>query len=129
MRRVAFASSAVIIFWLAVMAVGRAQQPAPLVGAPDPRVGLKAGFRDAGVASLNMVLVSTLPKPDGFFDPGQPAGVASPPEGAAAASAGSAAPPSMPPSAPGAGLALRELGPRVQGHASLHGELPRLQHL
>ena len=106
MRRVAFASSAVIIFWLAVMAVGSAQQPAPLVGAPDPRVGLKAGFRDAGVASLNMVLVSTLPKPDGFFDPGQPAGVASPPEGAAAAGVRSAAPPSMPASAPADGLAF-----------------------
>ena len=129
MRRVAFASSAVIIFWLAVMAVGSAQQPAPLLGAPDPRVGLKAGFRDAGVASLNMVLVSTLPKPDGFFDPGQPAGVASPPEGAAAAGVGSAAPPSMPAVGARRRSGLRELGPRVQGHASFHGELPRLQHL
>ncbi|MDP7403096.1 MAG: DUF305 domain-containing protein, partial [Gammaproteobacteria bacterium] len=32
----------------------------------DPRVGLAAGFRDAGEASLNMQLVATLPKPAGF---------------------------------------------------------------
>ena len=41
----------------------------------DPRVGLKAGFRDAGEAVLNLELVATLPKPDGFFDPHLPAGV------------------------------------------------------
>ena len=33
----------------------------------DPRVGLAAGFRDAGEASLNMQLVATLPKPAGFL--------------------------------------------------------------
>lgn len=42
---------------------------------PDPRVGLAAGFRDAGEASLNMTLVATLPKPAGFFDPDNPAGL------------------------------------------------------
>ena len=43
---------------------------AMLVGfASDPRVGLTAGFYDAGEASLNMELVTTLPKPDGFYDP------------------------------------------------------------
>lgn len=42
---------------------------------PDPRVGLAAGFRDAGEASLNMTLVATLPKPAGFFDPENPAGL------------------------------------------------------
>ncbi|MGB0702888.1 MAG: DUF305 domain-containing protein [Pseudohongiellaceae bacterium] len=41
----------------------------------DPRVGLAAGFRDAGEASLNMQLVSTLPKPAGFFDPERPSGL------------------------------------------------------
>ena len=40
----------------------------------DPRVGLKPGFKDAGVAARNMELVSSLPKPAGFFDPKQPAG-------------------------------------------------------
>ena len=44
---------------------------------PDPRVGLAAGFRDAGEALLNMNLVVALPKPDGFFDPENPEGRAS----------------------------------------------------
>jgi uncharacterized protein (DUF305 family) len=35
---------------------------------PDPRVGLAAGFRDAGEASLNMEVVASLPKPAGFFE-------------------------------------------------------------
>ena len=35
----------------------------------DPRSALSAGFRDAGQAQLNLALVASLPKPDGFFDP------------------------------------------------------------
>ena len=35
---------------------------------PDPRVGLKPGLTDAGVAAKNMDLVATLPKPRGFFE-------------------------------------------------------------
>ena len=42
---------------------------------PDPRVNLSAGFDDAGQASLNMQLIATLPKPDGFFDPDNPQGL------------------------------------------------------
>lgn len=42
---------------------------------PDPRVNLKAGFNDAGQASLNMQLVVAIPKPDGFFDPANPSGL------------------------------------------------------
>jgi uncharacterized protein (DUF305 family) len=41
---------------------------------PDPRVGLAAGFRDAGEAISNLELVAALPKPPGFFDPEHPAG-------------------------------------------------------
>src|SRR5688572_2724682 len=55
-----------------------AQDPAPAL--PDPRVNLKAGFRDAGVAARNVELVASLPKPEGFFDPKAPAGHVSPPE-------------------------------------------------
>jgi hypothetical protein len=51
-----------------------------VVGAEDPRVGLKPGFRDAGVASRNMELVSTSPRPQGFFDVNQPAGEPTTPE-------------------------------------------------
>ena len=40
---------------------------------PDPRVGLAVGFRDAGSAIWNMSLLTSLPKPEGFFDPENPA--------------------------------------------------------
>jgi hypothetical protein len=57
---------------------GRAQErPA---ASSDPRVGLKAGVRDAGVALRNMELVATLPRPEGFFDPKAPAGTPTGPE-------------------------------------------------
>lgn len=42
---------------------------------PDPRTNLKAGFRDAGEAAMNMQLVASLPKPAGFFDPNNPEGL------------------------------------------------------
>ena len=41
---------------------------------PDPRATLAAGFRSARDAVLNLELVATLPKPDGFYDPEAPAG-------------------------------------------------------
>lgn len=47
-----------------------------LVGlSDDPRAGLAPGFRDAGEAILNMRLLASLPKPAGFFDPENPAGL------------------------------------------------------
>jgi uncharacterized protein (DUF305 family) len=42
---------------------------------PDPRVGLSAGIFDAGEALWNMQLLAALPKPDGFFDPENAAGL------------------------------------------------------
>ena len=44
----------------------------------DPRAALAAGFEDAGQAIKNLELVVSLPKPAGFFDPANPAGL--PPE-------------------------------------------------
>ena len=41
---------------------------------PDPRVQLASGFDDAGQALWNMALVTTMPKPAGFYDPHNPAG-------------------------------------------------------
>ncbi len=41
----------------------------------DPRATLKAGFADAGEAIKNLRKVSSLPKPAGFFDPANPAGL------------------------------------------------------
>ncbi|MBW3550087.1 MAG: DUF305 domain-containing protein [Proteobacteria bacterium] len=41
----------------------------------DPRTGLAAGFRDAEEAIAHLRLVASLPKPAGFFDPENPAGL------------------------------------------------------
>ncbi len=77
----------------------------------DPRVGLAAGFRDAGEAAHNMELVVNLPKPDGFFDPEAPAGrprpprppeVETPPDGAETPPEDDAAPAEDAPDAPSA---------------------------
>src|SRR5712691_7167593 len=54
----------------------------------DPRIGLKAGLRDAGEAASNLERIASLPKPDGFFDPKAPGGNPSPPEPAPNAPAG-----------------------------------------
>ena len=35
----------------------------------DPRVGLKAGWKDAGVAAKNIELLASVEKPQGFYDP------------------------------------------------------------
>ncbi|MGD2131417.1 MAG: DUF305 domain-containing protein [Maricaulaceae bacterium] len=41
----------------------------------DPRAGLSPGFSDAGEAIWNLGRVASLPKPPGFFDPENPAGL------------------------------------------------------
>lgn len=41
----------------------------------DARVALAPGFRDAGEAISNLRLVTAMPKPTGFFDPANPAGL------------------------------------------------------
>jgi hypothetical protein len=58
----------VLVTLAAVLAQERKTPPS------DPRVGLKAGFHDAGEAARNMEVIATLPKPEGFFDPKTPAG-------------------------------------------------------
>jgi hypothetical protein len=76
---------------LCVAIVGMAQQrETPSTGA-DPRAGLSPGFRTAGESARNMKLVSSLPKPDGFFDPKAPAGPPAPPEPPAGSNAGTQA--------------------------------------
>jgi hypothetical protein len=72
----------------------------------DPRVGLKAGIRDAGQAIRNLELVASRPNPAGFFDPAAPLGNPTTPERPAGAPAQGGAPagapgtPSTPPSPP-----------------------------
>jgi hypothetical protein len=57
-----------------------AGESAPPARSTDPRVGLKAGLRDAGKAARHIELVASLPKPPGFFDPKLPAGEPTPAE-------------------------------------------------
>ncbi|HEU4695008.1 MAG TPA: hypothetical protein VFS23_41865, partial [Vicinamibacterales bacterium] len=73
-------SVCVVALALCAAITGHAQSPASSAPAPDPRVGLTPGFRNAGEAARNMQLVATLPKPDGFFDPKAPAGPPLPPD-------------------------------------------------
>ncbi len=44
----------------------------------DPRSALTAGFRDAGQAIQGLTLIASLPKPEGFYDQSNPAGLPPP---------------------------------------------------
>jgi hypothetical protein len=77
----------------------------------DPRVGLKPGLRDAGVAAMGIELVSTRSRPEGFFDPKNPAGLAMPGERPA-----NATPPPAAPTAPQTG-GTPAAGPGPQPYA------------
>src|SRR5262249_23482288 len=73
-----FSISIVLVFLIAWGVAAIAQEHTAAV--TDPRVGLKAGLRDGGVAARNIELVKSIPKPDGFFDPKSPLGTPTPPE-------------------------------------------------
>jgi hypothetical protein len=80
---------------MAVVPGGLAEQGGVPAEPTDPRVGLKAGLRDAGVAARHMELVASVSKPDGFFDPAVPAATTPAPENSnvpQAAAASSASP-------------------------------------
>jgi hypothetical protein len=81
------------------VAQGLAQEKGPTASTTDPRVNLKPGLRDAGVAARNMELVATLGKPEGFFDPKAPAGDTVPPERPQGAANAAPATPSPAPAA------------------------------
>jgi hypothetical protein len=115
-RRVVCFSAALV----SAVAVGVAQdRPAPpqaQVTNPnmnDPRVGLKAGYHDAGTAARNMELVATMGKPSGFFDPANPSGGPMPPRGGGAGTAApaGAAPAGAPPANAAGAPAGRGRGP------------------
>ena len=103
MRSVAvrvFCASAVLVS----AAIGGFAQQAP-PNPKDPRVGLKPGLRDAGVAARNMELVSTMPRAEGFYDADNPAGLPMPAERPAGS------PPPTPPPAPAPGAPPVRQGP------------------
>jgi hypothetical protein len=89
-----------LIVLLSLAVIAAAQDRPAGAKSNDPRVGLKAGYKDAGVAAKNIELVKNIPKPDGFFLPAAPLGSPSPPErpegagNAAPAAPASPAPPS-----------------------------------
>src|SRR5262245_40286625 len=78
---------------LAVTTAMAQQKPAD---PKDPRIGLKPGLKDAGVAAMGMELVSSRPRAEGFFDPKNPAGLAMPGERPAGAPAPAPPPPTAP---------------------------------
>ena len=79
MRSVRVLSCGVALLLAAALRGGAQDKPAT-ASTTDPRVGLKAGFRDAGEAAKGMERVAGLSKPEGFFDPKSPGGTATPPE-------------------------------------------------
>ncbi len=106
---------------LSLVGVGGAQDRAASQAANDPRVGLKPGLRDAGVAARNMELVSSMPKPEGFFDPKAPAGIPTPPEPPTEA-AGSPAPSGATPTSPEATPAAPGSAPPAKAGAPSAGD-------
>ena len=65
---------------LSVVVQGHAQERTAAANSNDPRVGLKAGLHDAGEAARGMEKIASMPKPEGFYDPKEPAGAPTPPE-------------------------------------------------
>jgi len=70
----------VAVVLLTMGLAGGAQERRAAPASTDPRVGLKAGLKDAGKAASNLELITSVPKPEGFFDPKAPAGEPTPPE-------------------------------------------------
>ena len=111
MRRTAATLVSVAAAAMFLVVQGHAQQPPQEhASTTDPRASLKPGFDNAGQAAKNMQLVAHMGKPQGFFDPGSPAGTPTPPEttgrGAAAAPApqpAATAPAAQPPATAGRG--------------------------
>jgi hypothetical protein len=69
------ASAARVLAALVVLLVSgsaASAQPASRASTTDPRVGLKAGNRDAGTAALHMQLLAERPRPTGFYNPASP---------------------------------------------------------
>ena len=59
--------------WVAVV-IGLVAASGAKAQTADPRVGLKAGWKDAGIAASGMALIGHHDKPTGFFDPAAPYG-------------------------------------------------------
>ncbi len=102
MKPVATRLLSVLAFSASLAVAGIAQDKPATAVTNDPRVGLKAGFRDAGVAARGMELVATMPRAEGFYDPKAPAGSISTPGGNRGARGGVPGTPAAEPTAPAA---------------------------
>ena len=117
MKRVWGMAASALVLSFAIAGSAQDQRPAQPVPPPDapkpttndPRVGLKPGMRDAGQAARNMELVSSLPKPEGFFDPTSPAGDATPPANTATTTPAAQPPAAAPPQRSGLNFANSDL--------------------
>ena len=87
----------------------------------DPRVGLKPGLKDAGQAARNMELVSSMSKPEGFFDPKQPGGEPTAPETGRGGAANATPAAATPEGAPAASAAEGAAGRGGRGAAAAGG--------
>ena len=107
-RRWRMACAAIVGLIAIGTAISAQQKPAE---PNDPRVGLKGGYKDAAAAARGMELVSSRPRPEGFFDERHPVGEAIPAERPANQTpAAPAAPVASAPGAPGAPAANRGPG-------------------
>ena len=102
--------------------------------ATDPRVALKAGFKNAGQAASHLALVATLDKPTGFFDPANVADLPLPKSktktvGAQPAAANGQANDAHGMERPFPTALFRADRHGVQGRCAGHRQLPRLQYL
>jgi hypothetical protein len=99
-RLVRFLAAPAVVAALAVPAGAQTATTPSTTTTPDPRVGLKAGIRDPGVAARGIELLANLPKPAGFFDPKYPAGEPNPQMTAAEKKEEEGAPSGAKPAAP-----------------------------
>ncbi|HEX5071348.1 MAG TPA: hypothetical protein VFV78_14125 [Vicinamibacterales bacterium] len=68
-RTLTFATLAGVLAFAGVIGAQQFEAQTPPRPSTDPRVGLKAGLEDAGVAVKNLELVAHIQKPDNFQDP------------------------------------------------------------
>jgi hypothetical protein len=78
-HRATMAALTVVLAMSGAHAGAQTPTTTPAPASSDPRVGLKAGLTDAGVAARGLDLVTNVKKPEGFFDPRWPGGEPNPP--------------------------------------------------
>jgi hypothetical protein len=126
-------SASVMLAAVAAAGVQDEHESPPAATSTDPRVGLKAGFRDAGEAVYNLELVVALPA--GRLLRSQSTRGRAPAAGEGARGGRGGGEGRAEKGGPGRRRQevelseLRELGPRVQRRSALRRQFPRVQYL